>query len=727
MKRNLPVTDVEREMKNGSILVSKTDLKGKITYCNRDFCEIAGFSFAELEGRAHNIIRHPDMPPAAFQELWDTVRAGKPWSGVVKNRCKNGDFYWVTANVIPITRAGHIVEYMSVRTKPARASILAAETLYRNVNAGKASLTPSLWKHLSSALGRVKAAYWLVALVLMAVVPQAWEAAEFFGVDSSTIAMGTLLALSLGAALVWRIMAPTAYAAKKLRQMAEGEYFDWTQCDRNDELGALLKSIRMAQVKLGFDVMDAREKAEEGARLYAALDQVSNNVMMTDRNCCVVYANEAQRRTFQGLQDILRDEFPDFRANDLLGTNMNMFSDSFGIANGSLGELSSRASYDLQLGGRSMKIIINPILDKQRARIGSVVEWNDITEQLQAEDAIVALVDGAKNGDLSRRASTKGQEGFHLRVSQGMNAVMETVSRVLGDLSGSMGAMADGDLSRELTGDYDGTYGEMKEAVNRTLDTLRTTVANIQNTADVIDESSREIASGNLNLSTRAEQQAADLVLTASSLEELTATVRNNADNAQLATTLSSEARGSAEEAGGVMEQAELAMREINKASSKIAEIIGMIDEIAFQTNLLSLNASVEAARAGEHGRGFSVVATEVGHLAKRSAEAARQIKTLINDSVKKVSVGAELVGESGRSLVEIVESVGKVGDLIEDIAHASREQSIGLDHINRAVISMDRVTQQNAALAEEATATSITMSERSMEMSSMVSSFKLQ
>ncbi|HET9390022.1 MAG TPA: methyl-accepting chemotaxis protein, partial [Steroidobacteraceae bacterium] len=236
-----------------------------------------------------------------------------------------------------------------------------------------------------------------------------------------------------------------------------------------------------------------------------------------------------------------------------------------------------------------------------------------------------------------------------------------------------------------------------------------------------------EISAGNANLSQRTEEQSSSLEETASSMEEMTTTVKQNADNAGQANQLAIAARDQAEKGGTVVNQAVKAMADINDASKKIADIIGVIDDIAFQTNLLALNAAVEAARAGEQGRGFAVVASEVRSLAGRSATAAKEIKELIQDSVRKVEDGSVLVTQSGQTLEKIVSAVKKVSDIVAEIAAASREQSSGIEQVNRAVMQMDELTQQNAALVEQATAASQAMAEQVRGLNQMLERFRIE
>ena len=286
--------------------------------------------------------------------------------------------------------------------------------------------------------------------------------------------------------------------------------------------------------------------------------------------------------------------------------------------------------------------------------------------------------------------------------------------------------VAGGDLTSRIEASGRDEITRLYAALRQMNDSLATMVGDVRNGTDSIGTASREIAAGNLDLSGRTEQQASSLEETASSMEELTATVRQNADNAQQANVLAESASGVARRGGEVVAQVVATMGSINASSKKIVDIISVIDGIAFQTNILALNAAVEAARAGEQGRGFAVVASEVRSLAQRSASAAKEIKTLIGGSVARVEAGSLLVNEAGATMTDIVASVKRVMDIMADISTASAEQGAGIEQVNLAVTEMDTVTQQNAALVEEAAAAAQALQEQTVALSRVVSVFKL-
>ncbi|RZT04165.1 methyl-accepting chemotaxis protein [Duganella sp. CF402] len=286
--------------------------------------------------------------------------------------------------------------------------------------------------------------------------------------------------------------------------------------------------------------------------------------------------------------------------------------------------------------------------------------------------------------------------------------------------------VAAGNLTSQIDVSTTDETGQLLAALKEMNDNLQNIVGQVRTGTDVIATAASEIATGNLDLSARTEQQASSLEETASSMEEMTSTVKQNSDNARRANELAHSASGIALQGGNVVSQVVETMGSINASSSKIVDIIGVIDGIAFQTNILALNAAVEAARAGEQGRGFAVVASEVRNLAQRSASAAKEIKGLITDSVAQVEAGSKLVHQAGKTMDEVVASVKKVSDIVAEITTAGREQEVGIEQINQAITEMDAVTQQNAALVEQAAAASASMQEQAENLSRVVSVFKL-
>ena len=304
--------------------------------------------------------------------------------------------------------------------------------------------------------------------------------------------------------------------------------------------------------------------------------------------------------------------------------------------------------------------------------------------------------------------------------------ITQSVTRPVASALRVANTVAAGDLSSTIEISSHDEMGQLLQALKSMNDSLAATVGTVRSGTETIATASTQVAAGNLDLSARTEQQASSLEETASSMEELTSTVRQNADNARQAHVLADTASGVARRGGDVIAQVVQTMQQINASSSKIADIIGVIDGIAFQTNILALNAAVEAARAGEQGRGFAVVATEVRSLAQRSAAAAREIKTLIADSTSTVASGSALVQQAGATMDELVGSVRRVTDIMEEITAASAEQSAGIEQINHAISEMDHVTQQNAALVEQSAAAAAAMQEQAATLAQVVSVFRL-
>ncbi|VAW80356.1 Methyl-accepting chemotaxis protein I (serine chemoreceptor protein) [hydrothermal vent metagenome] len=474
------------------------------------------------------------------------------------------------------------------------------------------------------------------------------------------------------------------------------------------------------------DVTEQRAGEVEIARLRSAVDGAQANLMICDTDLNITYANPAVVDMMTLREADLRNIFPGFSAANLVGSNIDQFHKNPTHQRALLGDISRLpAKAEIAVAGLEFTVNATAILDHQGNLMGNMVEWADITEQKKAERQIEQLIQAASAGELDERLKPEEFEGFAGIVASGINDLLNAMVDPLQATADVVKALAEGDLTLTMDGEYQGQFAELKDAVNGSVNNLLEMVGEIRGTADNIGSSAGELSRGNTDLSQRTEEMASSLEETASSMEEMTSTVSQNADNARQANQLAAGAREQAEKGGEVVGRAVDAMKAINNSSKEIADIIGVIDEIAFQTNLLALNAAVEAARAGEQGRGFAVVAAEVRNLAQRSAGAAKEIKSLIKDSVDKVEEGSRLVDESGSTLEEIVNSVKKVSDIIAEIAAASEEQSTGIDQVNKAIGQLDEVTQQNAALVEEAAAASESMDEQAQGLSGLMSKFQ--
>ncbi|RTZ17918.1 methyl-accepting chemotaxis protein [Vibrio aquaticus] len=473
------------------------------------------------------------------------------------------------------------------------------------------------------------------------------------------------------------------------------------------------------------DVTEERAKEEEIGRLASAVSGMTTNLMMANKEGIITYLNPALSTLLKSRESDLQQALPGFDADNLVGKNIDVFHKNPShqrniIANPDRLPFSN----NIAVGGLEFNLTCIAMRDGQGNYIGPALQWVDITEQQDGQRQVESLIQKAIAGDLNERIDTSVYNGFMKELGDGINNLLDTMVTPIGQCIDVMSQVAEGNLNTNMPEDNTGEFARLSGAVNTSILNLRNMVDKITQSSARVATASTEIAEGNNDLSQRVEAQASNLEETAASMEQMTATVRQNADNAKGANELSDDATKKASKGGEVVGQAVEAMSEINNASKKIADIIGVIDEIAFQTNLLALNAAVEAARAGEQGRGFAVVAGEVRNLAQRSAAAAKEIKGLIKDSVEKVDEGSRLVDESGETLNEIVDAVAKVTELIAQIASSSLEQSTGIDEINRAIATMDEMTQQNASLVEETSAASQSLKDEGKQLLHLMNFF---
>ncbi|WP_394788171.1 methyl-accepting chemotaxis protein [Rhodoferax sp.] len=518
MRTNLPVTQQEYDYPSSDMLVSTTNTQGLITHCNEAFVQVSGFAYDELIGQPHNLIRHPDMPPEAFKDMWQTIGHGRPWTGMVKNRRQDGSHYWVQANVTPIMEGGKPRGYMSVRTKPSRQQIQDAEQLYARIRSERETQRHTFKLHA----GKVRRLGWRGALA---------------GINRVGFTQRYMLVLA-------------------------------------------------GMIALGLLPLLFHVQGTAGLLLQVGLQLAGSTVMV------LWFKNH--------VSDVIADA--ERFASDLSGCNLN---------------------------------------------------------------TTIALDHPAPIG---------------------------TLIRCLWQIQINLRAVV-GDVKTEING---------------------------------FTQAAAEIAAGSLDLSSRTESQASSLQQTAASMEELSSTVQQTADTAQQVARQGENSSAVATRGGQAVHQVGVAMENIQASSKKVQEIIGVIESIAFQTNILALNAAVEAARAGEQGRGFAVVASEVRALAQRSATAAREIRSLIAQSAEQISAGTHQMSDAGRTIDEVVASVKEVGALIRQITHATQEQSLGISQVNEAVTHLDTVTQHNAALVEQSAASAEGLSESSLMLARAVQVFHL-
>jgi methyl-accepting chemotaxis protein len=649
--------------------VVEVGMDGTILWANDNYLKVFGYSLEEVRGQHHRIFVPPaERDSADYRAFWEKLQRGEPQSGRQRRFHKEGRVIWIRASYNPIADAkGKLVKVVAL-----------AQDITETIR--KSTEYEGELKAVSNAQAVIEFATDGTILTANENFLKAvgYELEEIRGKHHGML-LDPAQRNSAEFRAFWARLARGEGDAGQYRRTGKGGREVWLQSTYNPIRDMDDKPFKV--VEYSTDITEEVRQSKMNAAFKGALDNLSSNVMVVDTDLNIIFVNNALREMMSGAQGDFRKDLPNFDARRLLGANIDSFHRNPAHQRSLLAGLDKTFTSQITLGGRVLRISANPMVDADGKRLGTVLEWADRTAELGIEADIKALVQSATSGDLTQRMDLSGKAGVFAEIGKGINQLTENMSEV---------------------------------------------VSIVQASATEVSRCAVEISQGNVDLSQRTEEQAASLEETASSMEEMTSTVKQNADNASQASQLATAARDLADKGGSVVGQAIRAMTEINDASRKIVDIIGVIDEIAFQTNLLALNAAVEAARAGEQGRGFAVVASEVRSLAGRSATAAKEIKGLIQDSVRKVGEGSQLVTQSGQTLDHIVTAVKKVSDIVGEIAGASREQSSGIEQVNRAVVQLDEMTQQNASLVEQASAASQSMADQAKGLSQMMERYQV-
>lgn len=707
------VTQKEYVLPVDMVILSTADLRGNIVNYNAGFREASGYSDSELKGKPHNILRHPDMPKEAFKDFWNTIQNGRPWFGIVKNKRKNGDHYWVAANATPIIEGGEITGYLSVRYPATRDQIAFAEGLYQKISDGQQAFP---WTRVK---GDNQTAWLFFAGLLMAVPILTGYYAGHLPIIYNLI---NLSAVMLGLGLLAYKFIQSRRISKALKQgienISNGQF-------RTPVLDFSLWGFALNMIRSRVAESAARnyDQLRASEVMTKALDTASTNIMIADSEFNIIRLNYSLKEMFRHNEAKLKAVLPNFDAKSVLGSNMDVFHRDPSHQRRMMAELETTHQTEIRVGELVLRLTVSPI-DYKDQRLGYVIEWLDRTVEANIVEDIASVVKSMKLGALNQRVNAQADGAFG-KIKSDINQAMDIIESVMMDVKTISLAQAKGDLTQRLTGEYQGEFLVVKDAINRSMDKLTETVAGALAAAESVSHIASEVAQGAIHLSERVQNQAAALEQSSATMEQISSAVEHNAQSAQNESDIEHDVELKAKNAAEVMQKTIVAMNKIQESSHKISEIVTLIDSIAFQTNLLALNAAVEAARAGDHGRGFAVVASEVRALAQKSAEAAKDIKSLIEESVDRIDQGTFLAKQSGESINAIANAIEQVSQMSEGVCQASKEQAVGVRQIQTALMQIDQVTQQNAALVEETSASAETMNENAADLKDRMAFFK--
>lgn len=701
------------ELSPDTVILSTSDLQGNILSYNEGFREASGYSDHELVGKPHSLLRHPDMPKEAFQDLWQTLQSKKAWHGLVKNKRKNGDFYWVSANVSPILTNGSVQGYVSVRYPATQAQIATAEQLYASIRSGRSRMP---WTKISNSAIKLRMIAGLLAispiiLLISGVLTHsiALAIAGFFGIGVLAFSFYHLSSL----------VRPSATQLREIEALAQGEFRH--PISGNDDWGFTLNMIRSRLAELTAKNYDT---LRQSAMLTTAMNSASTNLMVVDASFTILSTNASLNQMFRHYETVLQTALPKFKAADIVGASMDCFHQHPEHQRAMLSQLSSPFVTTLRIAGLIIRLTVVPIMQSEK-KIGYVVEWLDRTMEETIVEDIERVVACMRRGNFNQRV-TAPAEGNLAEIKNSVNEALENLSEIIQLMTSVVGKQALGDFTQQLDSNvFQGQLHDLKNAINYSASRVKKSVIHAVQASTLVTEASSQVSQGAMDLSGRVQQQAAALEQTSATMNQIALAVKTNTANAHRVAELAHHVQHQTNAGVDVMKQTISAMQSISDASHRIADIVTIIDGISFQTNLLALNAAVEAARAGEHGKGFAVVASEVRSLAQRSANAAQDIKSLIDDSVLRIEAGTQLADKSGDMLNGITTAIEEVACMIEGIASASNQQSSGIQQVHRAISEIDRVTQENAALVEETSASADSLKQEAESLRTTMAFFK--
>ena len=675
----------EYNLPSNSVILSTADMQGNILTYNKSFLEASGYSEAEIKGKPHSILRHPDMPKEAFKDLWDTIESGRPWFGIVKNKRKNGDHYWVAANASPIYTNDQISGYVSVRYPATAEQKALGERLYAEIRSGQTKMPwtpkPSFDKTLlvSAALGLASA----IAVFTLG---------EWGDIVGSAIGLS---ALSLA---LWRgnqLAKPNPTQIKAIHGLANGEFKE--PITGHD---AWTTALNLLRTRTGQNASDSMDAARESAMLTTALNAASTNIMVADADFTIISINSSLAAMFKRNEASLQVSLPHFSAAAIVGSNMDIFHKNPAHQRAMVSALTQSWTGEIHLGHLVLKLSVVPIIQDAK-RIGYVVEWLDRTQEVQLEQNIAQAMDRFMLGFLDSRIDTNHIEGFLKSLSEKINNSMNQLEQAIQTIATNLLQLGEGNLDTIPKTTMAGDIGFMQTALALSMSNQASVVVEIRTQSHATRQAINDISQSIYEASDRSQQQAAALEQSAATSEQIASQAHAMRQHAEQTRVITQNMLSDVNSAQTVMKNTLEAMESILQKSQQMTEIVSLIDSISFQTNLLALNAAVEAARAGEHGRGFAVVAGEVRTLAQKSADAAQNIKQLIDATIDNIRHGNAQVYATEQAILRVSSATHSIQTFMQDMEVTVTQTATGISELNLAIANLDKATQETSALMD--------------------------